>query len=156
MKNVLVANENRSECYPFLFGDESIKNMPFYSYAETLFYCGMDQMVEGYSGGYFEYIDLSKVELTDDNVTKVSKTSFIPFIDSDETVIINTPFASQSVTLHTASLIVWFFVLEQLANMSSVDDNQERIINCYHDAKSVYCFVDIFKAELNVIYKLLD
>ncbi len=145
MENIFVSESNRVNCFPDLFGKELFKGLPLYFYAENLFYAGMSQMVDVYNGGYFEYLKLDDKGI-----------SFVPVINSDEQVTINTPFSHGVLSYRSACLVVWLFVLEQIANNCNSSKYQRRVIDCYSQAAAQYRYFDIFKEDLNVIHHLID
>jgi hypothetical protein len=157
MNTIIVNEENRLNNFPNLFGAEKFKNMPLFSYAERLFFAGMDQMVEEYSGGYFDYI-----EMTDADV-ELEKFGFIPLINTTENVeLVNHFGTTQTLSFKAASMVVWLFVIEQIANNVS-DTIQRRLFNTIQDIK--YCYSDLTnedgtkifsKEDLKAIYKLLN
>lgn len=157
MKATITTLEERDTKFPNLFGAQGYKKQPLYVYAEHLFYSGMKQFVEGYSGGYFEYIEImeSDVEMESD--------VFIPMQLSDKEVKITNHFGTtETLTKKAASLVTWIFVVEQIA-YNVTEDLAEKLYNVMLNIKYSYAKLTdkdghkmFSDADLAAIYRLLD
>ena len=154
---IITSEENRLNKFPALFGAEKYKNMPLYAYAERLFYSGMDQMVEQYKGGYFDFVELFNTDI------EIEKSGFIPMINKTGDVELTNHFGmTKTLSFKAASLVVWLYVIEQIASKSS-NTVRERLYNTIQDIK--YCYTELTNAsglvvfnedDCNAIYQLLD
>jgi hypothetical protein len=148
MKTSIVNKNDRTKKYPELFGAQIHKGAPLFSYAENLFYCGMDQMIKKYNGGYFDF-----VEITESNVD-IESSGFIPLIDKQELVTIETPFGtSAELSFKGASLVVWLFVIEQIAH-NAEEKVMSRIFNTIQDIK--YCYSKLTDKDGNKLFSEND
>lgn len=147
MKELFVSESSRINCYPELFGDEIFKGLPLFFYAESLFNAGMKQMISVYNGGYFEYLKLD-----------TEGASFLPILDEDVKVTIKTPYCEGVLSYRSACLVVWLFVLEQIANSGISAKSQRKIIDCYDDIRSGYreFGLELFEEDFREIHNLID
>ena len=158
MINITTAEQNRLDKFPELFGKEKFKNMPLYSYAERLFYTGMDQMVAKYSGGYFDFMEILEADVD------IEKSGFIPLITDDGDVeLVNHFGTTQTLSFKAASLVVWIYILEQIANNIENNTVSQRLYRTIEDIK--YCHSNLINEEgskvfteedCTAIYKLLN
>jgi hypothetical protein len=137
MKTIITSENDRLNKYPDLFGTQIIKGMPLFSYAEHLFYNGMSQMISSYSGGYFDFVEITEADV------EIEPSTFIPLITNEEDVLLETPFGTSATLSYKAgSLVVWLFVVEQLAQNAN-NDVMERLYSAIQDIKHCYDgFVD--------------
>ena len=135
METTVIEQELRINAYPALFGTSKYKNMPLFAYAESLFYMGMDQMISSYNGGYFDFVKITKF---DENIDIVSN-GFMPLITTSKHVEIETPFGMKAtLSYQSCCLIVWLFVLEQIACSIDNSDVSETIYKTIQDLKCYY------------------
>ena len=148
----------KTDKYPELFGLSLFKGRPLFEYAEHLFVCGMNQMVEGYLGGNFEFLQITKAPVD------IEPTGFFPAIDSDKKVVLTTPYSSCAIISYkAASLVVWLLCIEQIANSINEQGVRQKIYDTIQDIK--YCYSrahdehgeKLFNEEdCQGIYKLID
>ena len=154
----IVPNSIKADKYPELFGLSRFKGRLLFEYAEHLFLCGMNQMVEGYLGGNFEFLQITKAPVD------IEPTGFFPAIDSDKQVVVTTPFSnSATISYKAASLVVWLLCIEQIANSINDQGVRQKIYDTIQDIK--YCYLrahdehgnKLFNAEdCQGIYKLIN
>lgn len=132
MKTIITTENKRCEKFPSLFGSQLFKNAPLFSYAESLFYSGMTQFIEGYKGGFYEYVEIAESDV------EIEPSSFVPMLMNDSIVEMSNPFGTtEKLTEKAASLVTWLFVLEQIAN--NINSNVAgRIFNVMEDVKYSY------------------
>jgi hypothetical protein len=144
-----ISESKRNGTYHKMFGQAIFKGTPLFVYAENLFYSGMDQMVEGYNGGYFDFITFSNEEM------EFEPDNFLPIINQDRKVNVSTPFTSELMSMKAATLVVWLFVVEQIAN--NIDDGEmtTKLYNILQDIK--YSYNEMFdKDDRNAIYQCIN
>jgi hypothetical protein len=157
MLTKIINSNDRADTFNNLFGMDLFKRQMLYVYAETLFYCGMDQMVSGYTGGYFDFVQIQTDEL------ETEPNGFIPLMSDKSIVELVSPYGvTQNLSIRAACLVVWIFVVEQIAHNAS-HRVQKRLFNTVQDLKSFYSeLVDengdkLFSVEdCSSIYTLLD
>jgi len=133
MKISSIPTNRRTLAYLGLFGTSIYKGMPLYSYAENLFYNGLNQMIPAYTGEHFDFITITNADVD------IEKTGFMPVITSREQVSVTTPYGlSATLSYHAACILVWVFVLEQIGHSISDADARNRIFMTIQDIK--YCF----------------
>lgn len=129
---LVVIESNKLDKFPSLFGSAIYKNMPLFSYAEHLFFCGMKQMIASYDNGNFDYYKIIEADVD------IETFGFIPLINKDSEVRLETPFGGNEVLSYkAASLVVWLFVIEQIAT-NSCNDIQQRIYRTMQDIHYSY------------------
>jgi hypothetical protein len=157
ISTVSTSNTENNALFPALFGAKIFKNTPLFLYAESLFYTGMKQMVNGYQGGTFNLIKLENKDMD------FESTGFIPLANKDKTVTIENHFGtSAEISLKAAGIVVWLYVLEQIANNSD-EQLMRKLFNVMQDIKYSYKALKdalgnkLFnEADLAGIYTLLD
>jgi len=160
MNTHIIKNNQRLNAYPALFGEFNYKGMPLFIYAENLFYSGLSQMVTGYQGGYFDFFKVIEKE----NISEIEPKGFIPLMLSDERVELSSPFGvTETLSLRGASMVVWTFIIDQIAMNITDTVVASRLYRVIQDLKYIYSELmdekgnKIFTPEdCNAIYKLLD
>ena len=160
MNTLIIKNNQRLNAYPALFGSFNYKGMPLFSYAENLFYNGLSQMVAGYEGGYFDFLKVVEEE----GVSEIEPKGFIPLLSSDDRVVLSSPFGvTKTLSLRAASLVVWIYVIDQIAMNISDTVIAGRLYRVIQDVKYTYSILmdekgnKIFTPDdCNSIYSLLD
>lgn len=157
MKTIIINEKDRSDKFPELFGKHIFKGMPLFIYAENLFYNGMKQMIPSYDGGYFDFIKIVESDV------EIEELGFFPLITQDKIISITSPFGiSATLSYKAGCLVVWIFVLEQIANNVS-GDVRERIFRTIQDVK--YCYSTAIdesgnklfsESDCGAIYELFD
>lgn len=150
-------NIDQTSQFPALFGSEIYKSMPLFSYAEHLFYCGMKQMIATYSGGKFDFYKIVQADVD------IEPLGFIPMINQDHNVQLESPHgASETLSYKAACLVVWLFVIEQIA-YKSTDEIQQQIYRTMQDIRYCYSRATNEEGELyfsqqdcTAIHKLID
>lgn len=151
---------NNNGCFEKLFGTIIHKNTPLCVYAEHLFYCGMEQMTLNYQGGNFTFVKLIN---TDDTI-KVEPTGFLPLLEDSQKTVVKNPFKKQAiVSTDAACLIVWIFVLQQIAETIDNESIKEKLYNTMEDFNFSYSEVKkdddsnyFDEDDWNGIYQLLN
>ena len=157
----ITSDNNRDNKFSGLFGEDTFNNMPIYIYAEKLFYAGMKQMVKGYKGGYFDFIEIVEADV------EIEKSGFFPIIEENynkEVEMISHTGLSQTLSLQSASLVVWLILIEQIAHSDDVAQVvKQRLFNTMQDIQ--YCYSRLtdekgnkmFSADdCTAIYRFLD
>tara|TARA_R110000737_G_C14562903_1_gene482618 strand:+ start:157 stop:648 length:492 start_codon:yes stop_codon:yes gene_type:complete len=151
--------ELRDLAYPTLFGAEMMSCLPLYSLTESAFYNGMDQMVCGYDGGYYEYV----VPVEEDDTSIYSPLCFFPLIDQVGETTVSTPMADYEMSFQAACVAVWVLLLSQMAELTKVDSVRKNIYNVLNDVKHIYARLKnadgemlFTKSDINAISAILD
>lgn len=157
MKTIIINEKKRLNKFPDLFGNQIFKGAPLFIYAENLLYNGMNQMISSYNGGYFDFIKIIEADV------EIEPLGFIPLITQDDNVLLETPFGvSATLSLKAGCLVVWLFVLEQVAQKAS-SDVMGKLYNTIQDIK--YCYSTatdesgnklFSESDCAAIYSLLD
>lgn len=157
MKAIIINEADRSNKFPQLFGEEVFRQSPLFIYAENLFYSGMSQMISSYQGGYYDFIQIAEADV------EIESTGFIPLLSDNEKVTIENHFGtSANLSAKAASLVVWIYVIEQIAH--NVGGHvMQRIFKTIQDIKYSYeSLLDekgnkLFSDEdCHAIYRLID
>jgi hypothetical protein len=129
----MIEKNNVKNKFIEFFGKKKFKGMPLYLYAEMLFYAGMQQMIKDYTLNIFEAETLfSFAEI--DGMRLESKV-FFPLSNKDEDVELTNHFGtSETLSCKTASMIVWLYVIEQIAIYIREDDDNTIVYNRICDA----------------------
>jgi len=134
-----------------------IKNIPLFIYAENLLYNGMKQFIYNYNGGLYKFIQLT------DSENLNNKNTFIPVINNNDTVTITSPFGeSAQISTKAATLVVWLFVVEQIANTIEDHAISQRLFKTLQDIQSTYSLMLLNDKQyfsdndLKGIFKLID
>lgn len=161
MQTTIVNNKERLNAYPGMFGSSRFKGMPLFVYAENLFYNGLSQMVENYSGGHFDFI---RINPENEQGIDIVPEGFMPLVTSTEQVHFSSPFGvTKKMSFRASCLVTWIFVIEQIANNSTNIVIAEKIYRVIEDLKYTYSDLldengnNLFsKDDCNSIYRILD
>ena len=114
--------------FPGLFGRTKLNQDVVFSFAETFFYHVMENMVEGYKSGSFDYFTIPECDV------EIEPTGFIPLITTLKEVTVESPMGEvATMSYQAASMVVWIFVLEALARNINDDEARTRIYNTRQD-----------------------
>lgn len=135
-----------------LFGSSKYKGMPIAEYAECIFHMGLEQMIHNYQRSEFEFIKITNADVD------IETTGFAPCPieqDADKMVTITTPTGTTGeMTLASASLIVWAFVLTQVQFKITDKAAHNRISRTYQDF--AHCRGQLYVLGLQLIPFMSD